>query len=85
MGKPKFLINGRIKGYQDDIYANHPSSVKNLAGHMQVNKSNKNGYPSEDISENVADDQNSQNLDILLAQTSNMHKGKVRLHSANIF
>jgi hypothetical protein len=31
---------------------------------MQVNKSNKNCYPSEDISENVADDQNSQNLDI---------------------
>jgi hypothetical protein len=52
---------------------------------MQVNKSNKNCYPSEDISENVADDQNTQNLDILLAQTSNMHKGKVRLHSANIF
>jgi hypothetical protein len=43
------LINSRIGGFHEIhcTCANH-ASLKNLAGHMQVNKSNENYYLSND-------------------------------------
>jgi hypothetical protein len=83
------LINRRIEGFHC-IYASH-ASLKNLAGHMQVNKSNENYYLSYDAVI-VADDRSSSvksydwrsstsstNKTLLLrwlAQASNLHRGK---------
>ena len=84
------LINRRIEGFHEIhyIYASH-ASLKHLAGHMQVNKSNENDYLSDDTLIVAADDRrltvksydwrSSTSKTLLLrwlAQASNLHRGK---------